>query len=289
METLLLGMRATARTGPQEYLWTTRSLNWAKKIVVLSISESTCKVGLGYLGDCVRIELRVPFMGIVITHENAGSRVGAIAGKHRLWCPGSCPSLLPFATYQTQRDVFVFEWLVPGRKRGGSYTPHFVVALSSRYTLDSNSDFTKKDNKVRVQHMLSKNKCLCSAVVTILWLRTGHITGTAVGLTWKTGYLATWLSCLDLTTNHKHQQNQNFFSFVKDIGLYAGPMNDNQGASDHAIDLSHASELGNKWTKMIWNVSHMRCLELTFQGETVTRIRSQQCSFPSHLLTVSPR
>jgi len=35
---------------------------------------------------------------VLKTHENAGSRVGAIAGKHRLWYPGSCPSLLPFAT-----------------------------------------------------------------------------------------------------------------------------------------------------------------------------------------------
>jgi len=51
---------------------------------------------------------------------NAGSCVGAIAGKHRLWCPGSCLSLLPFATslYQTRRYVFVFKWLVPGRKGG---------------------------------------------------------------------------------------------------------------------------------------------------------------------------
>jgi len=69
----------------------------------------------------------------LITHENAGSRVGAIAGKHRLWCPGSCPSLLPFATsLQAQRYVFVCEWLVPGIKIGGLYMPHFAVALSSR-------------------------------------------------------------------------------------------------------------------------------------------------------------
>ena len=54
----------------------------------------------------LKLRLRVPYMGIVlITHENMRSRVGAIAGKHRLWCPGSCHSLLPFATslYQTRR------------------------------------------------------------------------------------------------------------------------------------------------------------------------------------------